>query len=407
MRFFLSFVIIFSCFPAWSSCFQNCGVKSDVWTSKMLLDFTNEGVSENINFEGSASLRNGFKDHGVTLALKSKDEPVRSGETSFRFELRHGDCGKNPGWNDCAKNRERHEISQRNDIRSEKWITTSLFVPEDINMYSIQSGNTITGATSISQFHQHQITESAIDKFSPPFMFNLEASGYTVRNFILATHNQRPVLISREDLLGKWVDILFHINPTSDHHGFLRIYVNGSSEPAYTYDGAFTATNQALYMKIGLYRFGIPDDFKTPTQVVYFDNIFMENRCDDIPSELGFDCKAIEQTEIALNKTRSPLMMACDDGVEICPVRYGRTKDQITDRLTCLFDGLDGVSTVATKEQIAQFAEAMADWDDFTMKPGDYYWATFSPETIDAHGEEMVATMNLLSPEAEKFVCSK
>ena len=371
----------------------------------MNLDLTNDGVSENINFKGSASLRNGFKDHGVTLALKSKDEPVRSGETSFRFELRHGDCGKNSGWNDCAKNRERHEISQSGGIRSEKWITTSLFVPEDINIYSRQSGNTITGATSISQFHQHQITEGVRDKFSPPFMFNLEASGYTVRNFILATHNQRPVLIPREDLLGKWVDILFHINPTSDHHGFLRIYVNGSSEPSYSYDGAFTATNQELYMKIGLYRFGIPDDFKTPTQVVYFDNIFMENRCDDIPSELGFDCTAIEQTEIALNKTRSPLMMACDDGVEICPVKYGRSKAQILDRLTCLFDAHDGANTVATAQQIAQFAEAMADWDDFRMKAGDYYWATFSPETLEAHGDELIKTMNILHTEADEFVC--
>ena len=186
----------------------------------MTLDLTNDGVSENINFKGSASLRNGFKDHGVTLALKTKGEPVRSGETSFRFELRHGDCGKNPGWNDCAKNRERHEI-KGNDILSEKWITTSLFVPEDINMYSIQTGNTITGATSISQFHQHQITVGARDKFSPPFMFNLESSGYTVRNFIIATtQTQRPVLISREDLLGKWVDILFHITQHLTITGF-------------------------------------------------------------------------------------------------------------------------------------------------------------------------------------------
>ena len=39
--------------------------------------------------------------------------------------------------------------------------------------------------------------------------------------------------------------------------------------------------------------------------------------------------EAIEQTEIAFNKTRSPLMMACDDGVEICPVKYGRTKPKL------------------------------------------------------------------------------
>ena len=39
------------------------------------------------------------------------------------------------------------------------------------------------------------------------------------------------------------------------------------------------------------------------------------------------------------------------------------------------------------------------------MKAGDFYWATFSHETLEAHGDEMIKTMNLLSDEAENFVC--
>ena len=70
-----------------------------------------------------------------------------------------------------------------------------------------------------------------------------------------------------------------------------------------------------------------------------------------------------------------------------------------------VFKGKGAPSTVASSEQINAFAEAMADWDDFRMKAGDFYWSTFSPETLEAHGDEMIKTMNLLSDEAENFVC--
>ena len=127
-------------------------------------------------------------------------------------------------------------------------------------MYSIQTGNTITGATSISQFHQHQITVGARDKFSPPFMFNLE-HGYTVRNFIIATTQTQDLFLFQRRFIRQMGHIS-SIFPTSDHHGFLRIYVNGSSEPS-TLTTVHLQPQIKQCMKLGLYRFGIPDDFKT------------------------------------------------------------------------------------------------------------------------------------------------
>ena len=54
-----------------------------------------------------------YKKHGMQIVDKADDHPVRAGEKSIRFELRAGDCGKDKdgGWNDCKKDRERHELS--------------------------------------------------------------------------------------------------------------------------------------------------------------------------------------------------------------------------------------------------------------------------------------------------------
>ena len=56
-----------------------------------------------------------YKKYGMEVVNKSDGHPVRAGEKSIRFELRAGDCGKDKdgGWNDCKKNRERHELSGR------------------------------------------------------------------------------------------------------------------------------------------------------------------------------------------------------------------------------------------------------------------------------------------------------
>ena len=88
MRFFLSFVIIF--LPACMELLlSELRCQSDVWTSNMTLDLTNDGVSKTSILKAVQASEMVSKTMGLLALIR-----VRSGETSFRFELRHGDCGK-------------------------------------------------------------------------------------------------------------------------------------------------------------------------------------------------------------------------------------------------------------------------------------------------------------------------
>ena len=94
-----------------------------------------------------------YKKHGMQIVDKADDHPVRAGEKSIRFELRAGDCGKDKdgGWNDCKKNRERHELSGRYRVsKGERWYAWSIYLPEDfINVYPV--------STMLGQFHEFLI----------------------------------------------------------------------------------------------------------------------------------------------------------------------------------------------------------------------------------------------------------
>ena len=43
------------------------------------------------------------KKYGFNIVKNKDGHPVRSGEKSYRFEVRYGDCGKDEGHNDCKK----------------------------------------------------------------------------------------------------------------------------------------------------------------------------------------------------------------------------------------------------------------------------------------------------------------
>ena len=391
------------------TCIQNCGGSNKVFSNgnKKTLNLNNPLVNENANYSAHASNANGFKKHGLTISKKGK-EPVRTGETSLRFELRRGDCGKNliGTWNDCNSNRERHELEMAEDgiFDTEKWVSYSIFVPEQTKVFSRIAGSSLIKATSIAQFHQRSIVKGIPSKSSPPFMFNLEPNGITIQNFVINANDNRPLIAAREDVWGQWLDVLVHLYSTSNRDGYFRVYINGGSEPVYAYEGAITSKDQTLYSTIGIYRYGVADGEETPTQIIYFDNWFIEESCEDIKPELGFNCAAIKQTEVEINKTREPMMMGCDGG-QICFVKYGRSKEQIINQLSCIFKDASLVSA-PSKEQIQTFAETVQGWDDFRMKKGDWYWnGMFNEETLSFHGDAMAKSLNLYIDESENFVC--
>ena len=392
------------------TCIQDCRGSDEIFygTVPKYLNVKNPDVGENSNLPSYSTPNVGFQKHGLTIARKGVG-PVRTGETSLRFELRPGDCGKNKSgtWSDCNRSRERHELATKEEgifLNTEKWVSYSMFVPEQTKVFSRIEGNSLIKATALKQFHQLSIVKGVPSKTSPPFMFNLEPHGYTIQNFVINANDNRPLIAAREDVWGQWLDVLVHVHSTSNRDGFFRVYINGGSEPVYTYEGAIKSKDHALISKIGIYRYGVADGEKTPTQIVYFDNWFIEDSCEDIKSELGFDCAAIKQTEVEINKTREPMMMGCDGG-QICFVKYGRSKEQIINQLSCIFKDASLVSA-PSKEQIQTFAETVQGWDDFKMKKGDWYWnGMFSEETLSVHGDAMAKSLNLYIDESEDFVC--
>ena len=61
---------------------------------------------------------------------------TRRGERAQRFEIRHGDCGRTSGWNDCNNDRARVERKERpKNVFSKPgkavWYGYSIFVPKD------------------------------------------------------------------------------------------------------------------------------------------------------------------------------------------------------------------------------------------------------------------------------------
>ncbi len=71
-----------------------------------------------------------FKTYGHK-SVSIKDHPVRSGDSSRRFEVRAGDCSWTEGWNDCENDRERHELKSSTFSDGEYWFNWSLYLPEN------------------------------------------------------------------------------------------------------------------------------------------------------------------------------------------------------------------------------------------------------------------------------------
>ena len=202
---------------------------------------------------------NGYKKHGFQLN-KEDGHPVRAGSQSIRFEVRHGDCGKDTdgGWSDCKNDRERHELSGGDSSMSsgEHWFSWSIYFPKDHqNLYPLSN--------AFGQFHQKD--------GNPIFMFKELRKGYTIVRTITDKdsdyHEQN--LLKNDEVLGKWFDILINAKWSKKEDGFFKIWVNGQLK--YDYKGP-TKSKSKVYQKFGVYRTGI-------TRYLNYVNIDGINKC--------------------------------------------------------------------------------------------------------------------------------
>ena len=250
--------------------------------------------SENISgwsfYHGKPSQPN--KSYNYNVVSKDEGHPVRSGDTSFRFEVRSGDCGTHKsGWDDCKQGRERRERGQLGYDYGENWYAWSIYLPDDFpGMF---------GQPVLGQWHYNE--EGAHDGGPVAVFFRLMLvrvpgtrneykEAYVVDPLFGGPRDQ--VIAYADDMKGKWTDVLVHINWSHKDDGFFRVYANGDINPILSYTGInrmrYPSSTRLLdvYFKFGIYR-GRNDD----TQVAYYDDVRKGKSCKDVG--MYFDCDRI------------------------------------------------------------------------------------------------------------------
>jgi len=216
----------------------------------------------------SKSLPNGFKRHGFQVVDQKDGHPIRLGSQSIRFEVRPGDCSSHSGWDDCANDRERHELIQRDGLQREDdvfWFAWSLFVPADYpNVYPTK--------TALGQFNQ--IKNNVI------WMFQNMDGGYYVDDQVPGVGSSRRTerIVEQSEFQGRWIDLLVHAKFTSGDDGFFKVYVDHALKFAHA--GQTMAKGDQSPFKFGIYRSFIsrylmrnPDAKGVPTQIAYYDEV--------------------------------------------------------------------------------------------------------------------------------------
>ena len=258
-------------------------------------------------------------DYAFKVVNKSDGHPVRFGDQSIRFELRHGDCGIHPGgYNDCTIwNKESGHYSERHELGSVDylpnkgitWHTYSFFIPEDFPIL-----NHYYEHISLGQFHGGPNN-------NPGFKWDLDEQTYQLRRrtgcwlkeFIKKNgeedsfkcsigmeENNIKDVISKEDLKGKWHDVVINIKWSRKQDGYFKQWINGKL--VYHYMGNTSkpkgSTNE---FRFGIYRGATNKTPKDSTQIIYYDEIhYVKKNCDKLNlQKLGYSCKDLNDQKIA------------------------------------------------------------------------------------------------------------
>ncbi len=121
---------------------------------------------------------------------------TRRGTAAQRFEIRHGNCGKSSGWNDCETDRGRIERKEKPKNRMSKpgqgvWYGYSIFIPK--NFTSLGRANTI-------------LSQAKVEKNSTP----LWALTFNDNPYLLYSDGKHCKLGSLNGWRGKWNDIVVY-----------------------------------------------------------------------------------------------------------------------------------------------------------------------------------------------------
>jgi len=155
-----------------------------------------------------------------------------------RFEVRPGDCSRaraSNGWNDCANDRERHELKEVGALQREgdgyRYSWRTKVAGDWTRLWPVK--------IHLGQFHQQD--------GKPAFMFTEYPDGLNITNHL---NGERKLVIPSSDMKG-WNRFDVKAVWSKGQGGFFSVTVN--DRELYTYCGP-TQTEEAVYFKFGIYR---------------------------------------------------------------------------------------------------------------------------------------------------------
>ena len=318
--------------------------------------------------------------------IVSTPEPVRTGDTAMKFHVDKNDCRRD----DCKRGSIRHEMLSET-LYGEKWLSYSFHLPQDFNdLAQIRVGSGGHRGIVLGQFHRGGAF--------PSWLFQMSGSeSYVASNYLMG-HGGMPheTIAAKDELYGKWLDVLIHAKFTSNIDGFVRIYVNGETTPRYSYDGITQGKGSSTYFKFGIYQWNVNVTYKSdPSNTVYWDNVGVHSNCTSATREVFFDCAAIEAHEGTI--ARNPVLGPCDyDDSWICKVEMARDSKSLNERFACFLTANAGAPDLPTQEQINQFIEKIVGYDEGKLVK-EYFWFTsvFGEDTLTTHGHSLEDLANV------------
>jgi len=212
-------------------------------------------------------------------------QPVRAGNRAQMFEVRAGDCAKDPGWSDCDNDRERSDfrVAKGLPYGKETWIGFSVYLPQDF--YVSNSVNTTVG-----QVHQKggpSGTARGLPSFPPLLQLEMRGKTYSAGVHILSGSSTDVrdqvkyfTLASLSGMRGKWTDIAIHLD-TSSGTQLLEILVNGKRKAKIADFIQFVP--REYYFKYGIYRSFVSKEKRPmPTQTLMIDEVKFGARFDQV-----------------------------------------------------------------------------------------------------------------------------
>jgi hypothetical protein len=191
---------------------------------------------------------------GRSYLVTTSNEVARIGETSQRFEIRHGDCH---GW-DCENDRRRIEIGTLDVPRGHPyrpepgdvmWYGWSIYLPTDF--VDLSPAGTLVGQSKLVRWR------------APLWDFSIQ------RGALVFKHSPRgrfdPVdcrTISLSQMRGRWTDIVVYADHSLQNQSgeaMVRVWVNGRQmcsgyQPLVTQAMLDHAETNQIYFKYGIYN---------------------------------------------------------------------------------------------------------------------------------------------------------